>query len=159
MKTLSLLFVLVSSVAAQADLKSWLHGTPPSATPGKPDAKAATVSFAGGVNPDKQILEFMQAFAEAMRIHDGSSLRSRLSEKYAIEDLPEEHNAVDFFMQAMIKIRAPDDIIISSIDREGDLRIAKLEFRSVERGTKTRTFKFDSAGKLLSANFFTLKRH
>jgi hypothetical protein len=33
-----------------------------------------------------------------------------------------------------------------------------LLFRSAERGTKERTFKFDTKGKLLSADFFALKR-
>jgi len=33
-----------------------------------------------------------------------------------------------------------------------------MEFRSAERGTKERIFKFDAAGKLLRADFFTLQR-
>jgi hypothetical protein len=159
MKKLALLAILLTAVAAQADLKAWLHGAPPPPpTPGPPDAKAATVAVAPNVSPDKQILEFMQAFAEAMRIHDGKSLKPRLSERYEIEDLPEGHNAIDFFMQAMVKVRAPEEIVITGIEREGEARLAKMEFRSPERGTKERTFKFDPNGKLLSADFFTLKR-
>jgi hypothetical protein len=158
MKRLFLILILLSAVGARADLKSWLHGTPPAPTPGPPDAKAATVSFATGVAPDKQILDFMNAFAEAMRIHDGKSLKPLLSDRYAIEDLPEEHSPADFFMQAMVKVKAPDEIAITGIEREGEARIAKMEFRSTERGTKERTFKFDASGKLLSADFFTLQR-
>ncbi len=48
--------------------------------------------------------------------------------------------------------------MIAGIEREGEKRIAKMEFRSAERGTKERTFKFDASGKLLSADFFTVKR-
>jgi hypothetical protein len=48
--------------------------------------------------------------------------------------------------------------VITGIATERDARIAKTEFRSPERGTKERTFKFDAKGKLLSADFFTLKR-
>lgn len=159
MKKFALLAVLLTAVAAQADLKTWLHGAPPPPpTPGPPDAKAATVAFAPNVSPDKQVLEFMQAFAEAMRVHDGKSLKPRLSDRYEIEDLPEGHNAVDFFMQAMVKVRAPEEIVITAIEREGEARLTKMEFRSAERGTKERTFKFDLNGKLLSADFFTLKR-
>jgi hypothetical protein len=159
MKKFALLAVLLSAIAAQADLKTWLHGAPPPApTPGPPDAKAAAVVFAPNVSPDKQILEFMQAFAEAMRIHDGKSLKPRLSDRYEIEDLPDGHNAVDFFLQAMVKVRAPEEIFITAIEREGETRLARMEFRSAERGTKERTFKFDPNGKLLSADFFTLKR-
>jgi len=159
MKKFALLAILLTAVAAQADLKTWLHGAPPPPpTPGPPDAKAATVAFAPNVSPDKQILEFMQAFAEAMRVHDGKSLKPRLSDRYEIEDLPEGHKAIDFFMQAMVKVRAPEEIVIMAIEREGEARLAKTEFRSAERGTKERTFKFDPNGKLLSADFFTLKR-
>ena len=158
MKRLALILILLSTIGARADLKSWLHGTPPAPTPGPPDAKAATVSFAAGITPDKQVLDFMNAFAEAMRIHDGKSLKPLLSDRYAIEDLPEEHSAADFFMQAMVKVKAPDEIVITGIEHEGEIRIAKVEFRSAERGTKERRFKFDAKGKLLSADFFTLKR-
>ena len=160
MKRLILILILLSAIGARADLKTWLHGAPPpSPTPGPPDAKAAAVSFAANVTPDKQILDFMNAFAEANRIHDGKALKPLLSDRYAIEDLPEGHgSAADFFMQAMIKIKAPDEIVITGIEREAETRLAKMEFRSSERGTKERTFKFDSTGKLLSADFFTLKR-
>jgi hypothetical protein len=117
------------------------------------------VAFAPNVTPDKQILDFMNAFAEAMRIHDGKTLKPLLSERYAIEDLPDGHgSAADFFMQAMVKVRAPEEIVITGIEREGEARLAKMEFRSAERGTKERTFKFDADGKLLSADFFTLQR-
>jgi hypothetical protein len=61
-------------------------------------------------------------------------------------------------MQAMVKVKAPDEIVIIAIERDGEVRLAKMEFRSAERGTKERTFKFDANGKLLSADFFTLKR-
>src|SRR6266404_1623344 len=100
MKPIVLILILLSAIGARADLKTWLHGAPPAPAPGPPDAKAATVSFAANVAPDQQILDFMKAFAEAMRIHDGKSLKPLLSERYAIEELPEEQSSVDFFMQA-----------------------------------------------------------
>jgi len=160
MKRLVLILILLSAMGSRADLKSWLHGAPPPPpTPGPPDGKAATVAFAANVLPDKQVLDFMNAFAEAMRIHDGKALKPLLSDRYAIDDLPDGHgSAADFFMQAMVKVKAPDEIVITGIEREGEARIAKMEFRSTERGTKERTFKFDANGKLLSADFFTLQR-
>lgn len=158
MKRFVLVLLLFSAAVAQADLKSWLHGTPPKPSPGPPDAKAAAVSFAPNVADDKQILEFLKAFAEAMRVHDGKSLKPLLADAYTIEGVPDEHNPVDFFMQAMVIVKAPDEIVVTGLDRSGETRIAKLEFRSAERGTKERTFKFDANGKLLSADFFTLKR-
>jgi hypothetical protein len=158
-KTLLLFAVLVLTGAlVRADLKTWLHGPQPTATAGPPDAKAATVSFAPNVAADKAILDFLQAFAEALRVHDGKSLTPRLSERYAIDDLPDEHDPVDFFMQAMVKVKAPDEIVVTGVEREGETRIAKTEFRAADRETKQRTFKFDANGKLLSADFFTLQR-
>jgi len=158
MKRFALVLLLFSAAVAQADLKTWLHGAPPAPTPGPPDAKAAAVSFAPTAGADKQILDFLNAFAEALRVHDGKSLKPFLAEAYSIEGLPEEHDPVDFFMQAMVKVKAPDEIVVTGVERQGDTRIAKMEFRSSERGTKERTFKFDVNGKLLSADFFALKR-
>jgi hypothetical protein len=158
MKRFALILFLVSAAVAQADLKSWLHGTPPAPSPGPPDAKAAAVSFAPNVAADKQVLDFLNAFAEALRVHDGKSLKPFLAGAYTVDGLPEEHDPVDFFMQAMVKVKAPDEIVVTAIERDGDNRTAKMEFRSAERGTKERTFKFDANGKLLSADFFALKR-
>jgi hypothetical protein len=158
MKKRIVILLLLSALAVRADLKTWLHGAPPAPSPGPPDAKAAAVLVAPNVGADKQILDFMNLFAEAMRIHDGKLLKPFLSDSYSIEGLSEEHNAADFFMQAMVKIKAPDEIVITSVTPEGEARIARMEFRSSERGTKERTFKFDAKGKLLSADFFTLKR-
>src|SRR3954469_17455766 len=99
MKRLIVILVLlsVSVCGAQADLKTWLHGAPPAPTPGPPDAKAAAVSFAPAAGTDKQILDFLNAFAEALRVHDGKSLKPFLAEAYSIEGVPEEHDPVDFF--------------------------------------------------------------
>ena len=158
MKRFALLLLLCSAAVAQADLKTWLHGAPPAPTPGPPDPKAAAVSFAPNVTADKQILDFLRAFAEGLRVHDGKALKPLLSDAYSIEGLPEEHDPIDFFMQAMVKVKAPDEIVVTGVEREGDTRSAKMEFRSAEKGTKERTFKFDGNGKLLSADFFALKR-
>jgi len=114
---------------------------------------------AGDVEPAQMNeQETLDAFAEAMRVHDGKSLKPFLSDSYSIEGLPEEQGAADFFMQAMVKVKAPDEIVIIGIASERETRIAKMEFRSAERGTKERIFKFDATGRLLSADFFTLKR-
>jgi hypothetical protein len=158
MKRVALILLLFSAAAVHADLKNWLHGTPPPPSPGPPDAKAAVVSFAPKVPDDKQIFDFLKAFAEAMRLHDGKSMKPMLADAYAIEGLADEHNPVDFFMQAMVIVRAPDEMVVTGIERDGEKRVAKVDFRSTERGTKQRTFQFDPKGKLLSADFFTLKR-
>src|SRR4051794_19534511 len=115
MKRFAFLLLLFSAALSAADLRTWLHGTPPAPSPGPPDAKAAAVSFAPNVAGDTQILEFLKAFAEALRVHDGKALKPYLAEAYAIEGLPEEHNPVDFFMQAMVVVKAPDEIVVTAI--------------------------------------------
>src|SRR4051812_12867038 len=140
MKRLAVILLPLCTAGARADLKSWLHGAPPAPTPGPPDAKAATISFAANIPPDKQILDFMSAFAEAMRIHDGKALKPLLADAYSIDGLPEEHNPADFFMQAMVKLKAPEEIVITGLAREGDGRVAKMEFRSADR-MKERIFR------------------
>lgn len=158
MKRFALGLLLFSAAVAQADLKSWLHGASPKPSPGPPDAKAAVVSFAPNVAEDKQILDFLKAFAEAMRIHDGKTLQPLLAGAYAIEGLPDEHDPVDLFLQAMVIVKAPDELVVTGIERAAEKRVARIDFRSTERGTKQRSFKFDADGKLLSADFFALKR-
>jgi len=158
MKKRILILILLSALSARGDLKTWLHGTPPEPTPGPPDAKAAAVSLAPNVTPDRQILDFTNAFAEAMRIHDGKTLKPFLSESYTIEGVPEGHDPADLFMRAMVKIKAPEELVITSVTLEGETKIAKLGFRSSGKEMQERTFKFDAKGKLLSADFFTLKR-
>lgn len=153
-----LLVVLLFPLPSEADWKTFLHGTPARATPGPPDAKAASASFAPDVASDPQVLEFMQAFAEAMRVHDGKSLKPRLSENYTIENLPAGQDATDLLMQGMVKVKAPQEIVITGVAREGDVRVATTEFRTPER-TKTRVFKFDASGKLISTDLFKLEMH
>ena len=158
-KILILIPILFSTVAAQAGLKEWIHGVPPSATPGPPDAKAATVSFAPEVAPDKPIMDFMLAFAEAMRVHDGTALKPRVSEKFTVEGAMEGSDVTDFLMQAMVKAKSPNELIVTKVAADGDARVATVEFRSADRPARTRTFRFDAEGKLIGTDFFTLQRH
>jgi hypothetical protein len=135
-------------------LKTFFHGAPPPPLP--PEVKAAGVAYAQGVTPDKQILDFMLAFTEALRSHDGAPMKSRLSDKYTVENMMGNGSASDFFMQAIGRVRGPEEIVIKSVEKEGDVRVVKMDFEFKDHPTKQRTFKFDSAGKLLSANFFVI---
>lgn len=158
-KNLPLLFILFSIISAQAGLKEWIHGTPPPATPGVPEAKAAAVTFSTGVASDKPVLDFMQALAEAYRLHDGTALKPRLAAKFAMEEIPSDLDATDVLMRGIAQTKAPNEIVINSIESASDVRIAKVEFRSADRPPKTRTFRFDAEGKLLSCDLFKAQRH
>jgi hypothetical protein len=158
-KILTLILISFSIAVAQAGLKEWIHGSPPVATPGPPDAKAANVSFAADVAPDKPIMDFMLAFAEALRVHDGTALKPRVSERFTVEGAPEERSATDFLMQAIVKAKSNSEIVITSVQPTGDVRVATVEFRSADRPTRTKTFRFDAEGKLIGTDFFALQRH
>ena len=145
-------------LAGLLDFLKSLHGTPPARPPLKPEAKAAAVAFASDVKVDVQILDFLQALAEAIRAHDGKPMLPRLSAKYTIDDLPEGRDPIEFFLLAIGQVKGADEIVAVSIEREGDLRIARAEFRSADNPAKRRVFKFDAAGKLLWSDFFLLKR-
>ncbi len=158
-KILTLILIFFSMAGAQGGLKEWIHGTQPAATPGPPDAKVANVLFAADVAPDKPIMDFMLAFAEAMRVHDGTALKPRVSEKFTVEGAPEGSNATDFLMQAMVKAKSPNELIVTKVETNGDVRVATLEFRSADRPARTKTFRFDAEGKLSGTDFFALQRH
>lgn len=157
MKALVVALLFLSPAIVRADLKTLLHGAEakPSTTP---QAQPATVAYAPGATPDDQITSFMMAFAEAVRTGDGALLRTRLSDKYTIDDLPVDHSAPDLFVHAIGSLSGKlEEVIINSVDRDGEARVAKVDFRSSNR-TTPRIFKFDAAGKLLYTNFFTLRR-
>jgi hypothetical protein len=135
-----------------------LHGVPAPRPPGPPEAVAAKVSFAADVAPDPQVRDFLEAFAEAIRIHNGAGFKPRLSARYAIEGLPPEADASDFFLQAVAKSKGAKEIVVRSIESRGDLRVVTAEFRTAEGSSKNRTFQFDADGRLVSADFFSLQR-
>lgn len=135
-----------------------MHGAPAARPPAKPDASAASVVFAPGVAPDPQVREFLEAFAGAVRMHDGSTLKSRLSDRYTIEGLEPGMDAADFFAQAIAKLKSPNEIVVRAIENSNGVKLVTTEFRTPESGSKTRIFKFDAGGKLLGADFFSLQR-
>lgn len=147
----------ISQSIQLVDLKSFFHGSPQKPLP--PEAKAATVSYAPGVAPDKEVFDFMLAFAEAVRQHDGASLKPRLSEHYTIEEMVNNSAPSDLFAQAIGQLKSPNELIITALEKEGEVRVARVDFQTGGRPAKHRTFKFDPAGKLLSADFFTLRVH
>jgi hypothetical protein len=117
----------------------------------------ATVAYATGVVADPQVDGFLRGFADALKARDGRPLLPRLSEQYAIADLPEGHQAPDLFLQAVDRLPGPTEILIQSIEKVGDVRTARAEFRYANNTVKPRTLKFDAAGRLLSSDLFALK--
>ncbi|MEO8383908.1 MAG: hypothetical protein ABI583_01600 [Betaproteobacteria bacterium] len=140
------------------DLRSFFHGDPPAPPKAPPPKQLATVSTAPGVVADAQIESFMRAFAEAIKLREGKPLLARLSDKYAIDDLPEDRKAVELFLQAIDTIPGATEITIKSVERKNDMRNAKVEFRYNTDNIKLKTFRFDAAGKLLWSDLFMLKR-
>jgi len=140
-----------------ADLKTFFHGEQPPLAKAPPPKVLATVAYASGVAADLQVEGFMKAFAAALMARDGEPLLPRLSDQYAIADLPEGHKASDLFLQAIGRLPGPQEILIQSIETTGDVRTARMEFRYANSTVKSRTLKFDAAGRLLSSDLFALK--
>lgn len=140
------------------DLRSFFHGDPPAPPKAPPPKQLATVATAPDVIADAQIESFMRAFADAIKAREGKPLLARLSDKYAIDDLPEGRKASDFLLQAIDSMPGGAEIIIKSVERKSDMRIAKVEFKYNADNIKLKTFRFDAAGKLLWSDLFVLKR-
>jgi hypothetical protein len=147
----------LSSARQTADLKSFFHGEPAQPPKAPPPKTTATVSTAPGVVRDKAIEDFFRAFAAAVKARDGERMRPRLSDKYTIADLPEGHQAPDFFVQAVDRTPGPEAIIILSVEPKGVVRVAKVEIHYPDK-IKVKTFKFDAEGRLLASDLFMLKR-
>lgn len=156
----SVVFYATTTTAAmqKVDLRSFFHGEPPAPPKAPPPKQLASVATAPGAVIDTQIESFMRAYAEAIKAREGKPMLSRLSDKYAIDDLPEDKKASDFFIQAIDTIPGATEIIIKSIEGKNNMRIAKVEFRYSADNIKLKTFHFDTAGKLLWSDLFTLKR-
>jgi len=150
--------VAASSVRPRqiADLKSFFHGDtmPPKAPP---PPVTATVATAAGVTPDKQVEEFFRAFAAAVKARDGASMLPRLAEQYTIAGAPEGSKASDFFAQGVDRTPGPETIVIQSVELKGSTRMVKAELRYPAK-IAVKTFHFNTAGKLLASDLFTLKR-
>ena len=140
-----------------ADLKTFFHGEPPPPAKAPPPKVTAIVTYAPGVTEDLQVDSFMKAFAAALMARAGEPLLPRLSDQYAIADLPEGHKAADLFLQAVGRMPGPKEIVIQAIAKTGEIRTARMEFRYENNTVKSRTLKFDAAGRLLSSDLFTLK--
>ena len=161
---LSVLFLLPVAVPAApsarltADLKSFLHGeTVAPATKAPPPKVTAVVSTAAGVAVDGQVEDFLRALAGALRARDGAQMLPRLSDQFTMADLPEGHQAPEFFVMGVNKIPGPTGMVIQSVEARGAARLAKVELR-YPNNAKVKTFKFDAAGKLLGSDLFLLKR-
>lgn len=141
-----------------ADLKSFLHGEPAPPPKAPPPKVTATVTFAPGVVVDPQVEAFLRALAGAIKAREGRPLLPQLSDKYTVADLPEDHKATDFFLQAIERIPGPTGIIIQSVERKNEVRVVRTEFHYESSPTKMRTFKFDAAGRLLASDLFSLRR-
>ncbi len=140
-----------------ADLRSFFHGDQPAMPKAPPPKQLAVVSTAPGIATDTQVESFLRVFADAIKSRDGKALLPRLSEKYAIDDMPSGMKPSDFFLQAIEQVTGPNEIVITSLETKNNVRIAKIDFRYGPEKTKSRTFQFDAAGKLLWSDLFTLQ--
>ena len=140
------------------DLRSFLHGEAPPPPKAPPPKQVAIVSTQPGTAPDMQIERFIRDFANAIMARDGKPMLTQLAEKYGIDDLPADKKPGDLFVQAIERIPGATEIVIRSIERNNDIRTARIEFRYGADNIKVKTFRFDVSGKLLWSDLFVLQR-
>jgi hypothetical protein len=154
----ALVALALLATPALADLKSFFHGDPPPFVKAPPPKQLAVVSSAAGMPPDPQVESFMRTFAAALMARDGAMVLPRLSERYAIEGMPDDAKASELMVQAIGKMPGPTQIVIRSVEVSGAVRIAKAEFHYLPERVSVRTFRFDGDGNLLSCDLFSLAR-
>ena len=140
-----------------ADLRSFLHGEPAPVPKKPPPKQLAVVSTAPGVAADAQIESFFREFAAAILARDGVPLLKRVADKYAIDDLPGDRKPADMLLQAIAQIEGPNEIVIKTVEKQNNVRIAAAAFVYGNGKMTVKTFRFDGAGKLLWSDLFQLK--
>jgi hypothetical protein len=139
-----------------ADLRSFFHGEPSPQPKALPPKRVATVSTAARITVDGQIESFLRAFADALMARDAKALLPRLSPKYTVDNLPSGKKAIAIFQQAVEQLPGPSEIIVKSIERNGDVRTVKVDFRFDPDNIKTKIMRFDANGLLLWSDLFRL---
>jgi hypothetical protein len=142
--------------SAQSSLVDMLHGhqAPPKAPPPK---VLASVSTAAGVSVDAQAESFLRTFAAALKARDAAQVLPLLAADYRIDGLPERVSARDTFRQAVERMKGPAEIVIRAVDGTKPVRVVRADFRFGEDDVKSRTFKFDAAGKLTWSDLFQVR--
>ena len=141
-----------------ADLRRFFHGeqaTPPKALPPK---RIAAITTDSGTTVDVQIESFLRAFASALMARDAKPLLARLSPQYSIDDLVTGKQAVAVFTQAIEQLPGPTDIVVTSIERKGDVRTIKVDFHFAADNIKHKVMRFDAGGRLLWTDLFSIKQ-
>ena len=159
----ALLFALAASPAAAhaIDWRSLLHGEPAAPPKAPPPKELAQVSLASGMARDAEVEAFLRALADALKARDGRPMVARLSDKYAIDSLPDGSKAPEVFVQAVERIPGPTEIVIQGIERTGGTRVVTTEFRYGTAPAKAKTFRFDATGRLAWSDLFnvSVQRH
>jgi hypothetical protein len=151
--------VSVLPLAATADWRSWLHGDPPAPPKAPPPKQVAEVTAATESARDAQVEAFLRALADAIKARDGKPMLGRLSDKYAIDGLPDRSKAAEVFVQAVESIPGPTQFAVQSIERHATGVNARVEVRYASAPPKPKTFRFDTAGRLIASDLFSIKVH
>ncbi len=148
---------LASPMPVSADLRSFFHGEPAAPPKAAPPKQLAAVSTAPGVTADAQIESFLRALADALKAREGEPMLARLSDRFSIDDLPDGIKPGKLFVQAVASTPSPTDIVVRSVEKQGNVRNARVELRFGPDKVKQKTFRFDADGKLLWTDWFQIK--
>ncbi len=151
------LCTLAAAKPASADLRSFFHGEPAAPPKAPPPKQLAVVSSAAGVAADPQIESFFRSLADALKARDSKPALARLSERFSIDDLPDGFKPARLFAQAVETTAGPTEIVIKAVEKQNNIRSAKVELRYEAGKTKEKVFRFDAAGLLLWTDWFQIK--
>ena len=142
---------------ALADWRSWFHPEPSVPPKAPPPKVLATVSSASAAAKDVQVEAFLAALAAAIKAREGAPMRTRLSDRYAVDTIEAGARAADLFVLAVEQLPGPTEIVIQSVERHSGSLDAKAEFRYADAAPKVKTFRFDAEGRLVWSDLFAVK--
>jgi hypothetical protein len=152
-----LLATTFAALPSAADWREWLHPQPASPPKAPPPKQVAAVSAASESARDARVESFLRALADAIKARDGAAMVARLADNYAIDGLDGRAKPADLFMQAVERIPGPTEMIVESIERQGNAVTARTEFRYANTEAKKKVFRFDAAGRLVWSDLFAIR--
>lgn len=139
-----------------ADLWSFIHGEPAAPPKAPPPDQLAVVSTVASAAPDPQVEDFLRGLARAIKTRDGKPMLPRLSDQYAIDDLPAGREPATFFLQAVGAVPGPTAIVVKSVATQDGQRVATVDLHYADV-VRQKTFRFDAVGRLVWSNWFMLQ--
>lgn len=123
----------------------------------KPSDRPAAVSVSPDAKSDAGVVKFLRTLAQALHDRKPAPVVALLAPEFTIEGLPPQarQTLAEVFAQAVERVPAPEEIVITSVRTANGVTTAKAELAYASR-VAVRTFRFDAQGRLLGSDFFRI---